>query len=62
MLHFGRWKLISIFAVILLGVLYTVPNFVPETDRYTVNELDGTREAQGIWRWLPSRSSSSATR
>ena len=56
MLHFGRWKLISIFAVILLGVLYTVPNFVPETDRYTVNELDGTREAQGIWRWLPSRS------
>lgn len=54
MLYFGRWKLLSIFLVVLLGVLYTVPNFVPEEQRYTIS-ADGTREARGIWRWIPSR-------
>ena len=54
MLYFGRWKLLSIFLVVILGVLYTVPNFVPEEQRYTVS-ADGTREARGIWRWIPSR-------
>jgi protein-export membrane protein SecD len=55
MLHFGRWKLLTIFAVVLLGVMYTIPNFVPEAERYTINEADGTREARGIWRWIPSQ-------
>jgi protein-export membrane protein SecD len=54
MLYFGRWKLLSIFLVVILGVLYTVPNFVPDEQRYTVS-ADGTREARGIWRWIPSR-------
>lgn len=54
MLQFGRWKLLSIFAVILLGVLYSIPNLVPESDRYSVNEIDNSREARGIWRWIPS--------
>lgn len=54
MLYFGRWKLLSIFLVVLLGVLYTVPNFVPEEQRYTIS-ADGSREARGIWRWIPSR-------
>ena len=55
MLHFGRWKLISIFFIVLLGVMYSVPNFVPEAERYTVSDVDGTREARGIWRWIPSQ-------
>ena len=54
MLHFGRWKLFSIIFITLLGVMYTIPNFVPETDRYTINEADGTRTPNGIWRFIPS--------
>ncbi|WP_291842908.1 protein translocase subunit SecD [Maricaulis sp.] len=54
MLHFGRWKLLSIFLITLLGVMYTIPNFVPETDRYTINEADGTRTPKGIWRFIPA--------
>ncbi|OLF74094.1 preprotein translocase subunit SecD [Maricaulis sp. W15] len=54
MLHFGRWKLLSIFLITLLGVMYTIPNFVPETDRYTINEADGTATPKGIWRYIPS--------
>tara|TARA_R110000868_G_scaffold57591_7_gene177870 strand:- start:627 stop:2282 length:1656 start_codon:yes stop_codon:yes gene_type:complete len=55
MLQFGRWKLLSIFAVILLGVMYTIPNLVPETDRFSVNEIDNTQEPRGIWNWIPNR-------
>lgn len=55
MLQFGRWKLFSIFAVIFLGVLYTIPNLVPESDRYSVNEMDNSLEPRGIWRWIPSK-------
>lgn len=55
MLHFGRWKLLSILIVVLAGVMYTIPNFVPESERYTINEADGSREARGIWRWIPSQ-------
>jgi len=53
-MHFGRWKLISILAVILFGVMYTVPNLVPEAQRYTVN-AQGEREAISIWQYIPSR-------
>lgn len=55
MLQFGRWKLLSIFAVIFLGVLYTLPNLVPESVRYSVNEIDNSEEPRGIWRWIPSK-------
>ncbi|MED5550094.1 MAG: protein translocase subunit SecD [Pseudomonadota bacterium] len=54
MLHFGRWKLITILLVVLAGALYTLPNLVPETVRYQINEADGSREPRGIWRYIPS--------
>ncbi|WP_323763054.1 protein translocase subunit SecD [Maricaulis sp.] len=54
MLHFGRWKLLSIFLITLLGVMYTIPNFVPEEDRYTINDVDGTATPKGIWRFIPA--------
>ncbi|MEP3071610.1 protein translocase subunit SecD [Maricaulis sp.] len=54
MLHFGRWKLLTIFLVVLAGALYTLPNLVPETVRYQINEADGSREPRGIWRYIPS--------
>ena len=55
MLHFGRWKLITILATLLIGVLYTIPNFVPEGERYA-EDLNGEPVSQGIWSVLPSRS------
>lgn len=54
MMHFGRWKLLSIIAVIVLGVMYTIPNFVPEAQRYSTN-ASGERVANGIWQIIPSR-------
>ena len=54
MLYFGRWKLLTIFLVVLAGILFTVPNLVPEEERYTISEIDGSREPRGIWRFIPS--------
>jgi preprotein translocase subunit SecD len=55
MLHFGRTKIISILLVILIGAAYTVPNLVPESERYAISGPAGELEAQGIWRGIPSR-------
>jgi protein-export membrane protein SecD len=55
MLHFGRWKLLTILVVIVAGVLYSLPNLVPEDVRYSINEADNSREARGIWNYIPSR-------
>jgi len=54
MLHFGRWKLTTILITLLIGVMYTIPNFVPEEERYAA-DLNGEPVAQGIWSVLPSR-------
>jgi protein-export membrane protein SecD len=54
MMHFGRTKLITIFLVALLGIMYSVPNMVPFEHRYQLNEA-GEYEAQGIWQHIPSR-------
>ena len=54
MMHFGRTKLITIFMVVLLGVMYSVPNLVPESQRYQLNEA-GELAPQGIWQYIPSR-------
>ena len=54
MLHFGRWKLITILATLLIGVLYTIPNLVPYEERYA-EDLSGEPVSQGIWSVLPSR-------
>jgi len=43
MLHFSRWKTVSIWFVVLLGVLFAAPNVIPEHVR---NQLPG---------WLPSQ-------
>ncbi len=53
MMHFGPWKLFSIIAVILLGVMYSLPNLVPEESRYTTNAV-GESEAAGVWRFIPN--------
>ncbi len=55
MMHFGPSKLITILLVVLLGVLFSVPNVVPYEQRYALNE-GGEYEAQGVWRYLPSSS------
>ena len=55
MMHFGPSKLITILLVVLLGVLFSVPNVVPHEQRYALNE-GGEYEAQGVWRYLPSSS------
>jgi len=55
MLHFGRWKLLTILVVIVAGALYSLPNLVPENVRYSINEADNSREARGIWKYIPSR-------
>ena len=55
MLHFGRWKLLTILVVIVAGALYSLPNLVPEDVRYSINEADNSREARGIWNYIPSR-------
>ena len=55
MLYFGRWKLLSIFLVCALGILFALPNFVPENQRYET-AFDGSQQAKGVWRYLPSRS------
>jgi preprotein translocase subunit SecD len=55
MLHFGRTKIMAILAVILIGLGYTIPNLVPEATRYQISGATGEPEAQGIWRWIPSR-------
>jgi preprotein translocase subunit SecD len=54
MLHFGRWKLLTIFLVILAGALYSLPNLVPEDVRYSINEADNSRTPRGIWNYIPS--------
>lgn len=55
MLQFGQWKIATILLIILFGVMYTVPNFVPESERYATNPTSQEVEAQGIWQWIPSR-------
>lgn len=54
MLYFGRWKLLAIIGAIVLGVLYSIPNLVPEEQRYQPNAA-GEPVAQGIWGYIPSR-------
>ena len=48
MLHFSRWKVALILGAILIGFLYTLPNFFPESARLTA-----AGEPKGIWRALP---------
>ena len=55
MMHFGPSKLITILLVVLLGVLFSVPNVVPYEQRYQLNDA-GEYEAQGVWRYIPSSS------
>ncbi|MFC4723988.1 protein translocase subunit SecD [Glycocaulis abyssi] len=49
MLYFARWKIALILGTILIGVLFLMPNFVPESTRYGP---DG--RPQGVWTVLPS--------
>lgn len=55
MMHFGPSKLVTILLVVLLGVLFSVPNVVPYEQRYQLNDA-GEYEAQGVWRYIPSSS------
>jgi preprotein translocase subunit SecD len=49
MLYFARWKIALILGTILVGMLFLLPNFVPESARYG---SDG--RPQGVWSALPS--------
>jgi protein-export membrane protein SecD len=63
MLYFGRWKTLSILFVIILGMLFTLPNMVPESVRFP-SDADGERlvdiegeplPAQFPWNILPNK-------
>lgn len=51
MLYFARWKIALILGTILLGVLFLLPNFVAEDQRF-----DAQGRPQGAWEYLPSNS------
>lgn len=50
MLYFPPWKTVLILAVILIGFVFTLPNFVPESVRY---DRDG--QANAPWSFLPNQ-------
>ncbi len=50
MLYFPPWKTVLILAVILIGFVFTLPNFVPESVRYGE---DG--RANAPWSFLPNQ-------
>lgn len=56
MLNFGRNQLIFIALMLVMGVLYSVPNFFAEDERYAVDDVTGEVSAIGIWGTIPSRS------
>src|SRR5690606_15692686 len=55
MLHFSRWKTVSIWFVVLLGVLFAAPNVIPEHVR---NQLPGWLPSQPMTLWLDLRGGS----
>ena len=48
MLYFSPWKTGLILAVVLIGLLFSLPNFVPDEQR-----LNAAEEPVGIWNTLP---------
>jgi preprotein translocase subunit SecD len=54
MLYFSPWKTAVILIVILLGAMFAVPNFVPESARFR-EVAEGEQVAKGAWRFLPNR-------
>jgi len=50
MLYFAPWKTVLILAVILIGFVFTLPNFVPESVRY-----DSDGRANAPWTVLPNQ-------
>jgi len=50
MLYFAPWKTALILGAILIGVLFSIPNFVPENAR-----VDANGEAKGVWTVLPNQ-------
>ncbi len=48
MLYFSPWKTGTIIAVILIGILFMLPNFVPAGQR-----VDAAGEPVGVWQTLP---------
>lgn len=56
MLVFRPWKIIFVLLLVVVGVLFSVPNFVPATQRFQPDPITNELEAQGIWRFIPNRS------
>jgi len=50
MLYFAPWKTVLVMAVVLIGLLFSLPNFIPESAR-----VDAQGEAQGVWTTLPNQ-------
>ncbi|GGE33973.1 protein translocase subunit SecD [Marinicauda pacifica] len=54
MLYFAPWKIALIVGAIVVGVLFSVPNFVPESVRLEQTSSEGEApEPKGIWTILP---------
>ena len=50
MLYFSPWKTGLVLAVVLIGLLFSLPNFVPEDQR-----LNTSGEPVGLWSTLPHK-------
>ena len=56
MLYFPPWKIALVLGVIVLGILFSVPNFVPESVRMEPARAEGEApEPKGIWTILPHK-------
>lgn len=54
MLYFSPWKIAVILGAVLIGILFSVPNFVPESARLEPAAAEGEApEPKGIWTILP---------
>ena len=65
MLYFAPWKTTVILVLIVLGVIFAVPNFVPQKDRFETDPVTnalridpetGQPRPIGIWRFIPNKS------
>lgn len=49
MLYFSPWKIFVILGVVLIGVLFSIPNLVPATERFEVRNEEVTDQPRGFW-------------
>lgn len=56
MLIFRPWKIIFVLLIVVIGALFSAPNFVPAEDRFRTDPITNELVPQGVWRYIPNRS------